>query len=38
MRSTADTTHRFDDFNRTTFRNIFPFKLKDNNQSISEIS
>lgn len=31
MRSTADTTHRFEDFNRATFRNVFPFKLRDNN-------
>ena len=34
MQSTADTTHMYEDFNRTTFRNIFPFKLKDTNQKI----
>lgn len=34
MQSTADTTHLYEDFNRTTFRNAFPFKLKDSSTKV----
>ena len=37
MQSTADTSQMFEDFNRNTFRNVFPFKLKDTNRKIESI-
>lgn len=35
MRSTADTSHLYEDFNRTMFRNVFPFKLKESKHKAS---